>query len=96
MHILSTAGTKYLSQTTAKAKNKYKLAITCKTTAPFCLSNSVKKSFGKSSIAGWVQFIPIKIKRNILLVRTNVTGFKFRSDRIQTDIHSFSDSDSGR
>lgn len=62
MHILSTAGTKYLSQTTAKAKNKYKLAITCRTTAPFCLSNSVKKSFGKSSIAGWVQLIPMKME----------------------------------
>ncbi len=56
VHIFSTAGTKYLSQTTASAKNKYKLHIAWSTTAPDCRCSSVKKSIGKSSIAGCVQF----------------------------------------
>lgn len=60
VHIFSTAGTKYLSQTTASAKNKYKLQIAWSTTAPDCRCCSVKKSLGKSSIAGCVQFGPRK------------------------------------
>lgn len=58
VHIFSTAGTKYLSQTTASAKNKYKLQTAWSTTAPACRCSSVKKSFGKSSMAGCVQFRP--------------------------------------
>jgi len=55
----STAGTKYLSQTTASAANKYRAIITCITTAPSCLCLSVKRSLGKSSMAGGVQFSPV-------------------------------------
>lgn len=58
VHIFSTAGTKYLSQTTASAKNKYKLTNMWKAIAPACLCSSVKISSGKSSMAGWVQFWP--------------------------------------
>lgn len=61
--IFSTAGTKYLSQTRAKATNKYKLAMMCRTKAPCWRSLSEKKSLGKSSMAGCVQLMPGKKKQ---------------------------------
>lgn len=56
--IFSTAGTKNLSHTTARAMNRYSDTMTWITTAPSCLCFSVKKSLGKSSMAGGVQFDP--------------------------------------
>lgn len=57
MHNFTTAGTKYLSQTIAKATNKYSDAIIWMATAPFSLWSAENMSFGKSSIAGGVQVI---------------------------------------
>lgn len=59
--ILSTAGTKYLSHTTARAKNKYRLTVMWTMTAPACRCCGVNKSDGKSSIAGGVQLVNVML-----------------------------------
>lgn len=82
--IFSTAGTKYLSHTTARAKNKYRLTVMWKMTAPSNLCCRVKKSPGKSSIAGGVQFVPViktelEIKKNQFKIAICASYAIFRS-----------------
>lgn len=69
MQIFSTAGTKYLSHTTASARNRYRLPMACRTTAPFWRCSLVKKSGGKSSMAGGVQVIAVATVLFIVSVR---------------------------